>query len=50
MSQKDCWGTENRIKKDIELLTQDLQLDDKRKKVAGLKVEVDWLKKSKGFR
>ena len=35
-------------KKDIEILTQDL--DEERKKVAGLQVEIDRLKKSKGFR
>jgi len=35
-------------KKDIEILTQDL--DEERKKVAGLQVETDRLKKSKGFR
>ena len=35
-------------KKDVEILTQDL--DEERKKVAGLQVEIDRLKKSKGFR
>ena len=35
-------------KKDIDILTQDL--DGERKKVAGLEVEIDRLKKSKGFR
>ena len=35
-------------KKDVEILTSDL--DDERKKVAGLQVEIDRLKKSKGFR
>ena len=35
-------------KKDIEILTQDL--DEERKKVAGFQVEIDRLKKSKGFR
>ena len=35
-------------KKDVEILTQDL--DEERKKVAGLQVEIDRLKKTKGFR
>ena len=35
-------------KKDVEILTQDL--DEERKKLAGLQVEIDRLKKSKGFR
>ena len=35
-------------KKDVEILTSDL--DDERKKVAGLQVEIDRLKKSRGFR
>ena len=35
-------------KKDIEILTQDL--DEERKKVAGMQVEIDRLKKSREFR
>ena len=35
-------------KKDVEILTQDL--DEERKKVAGFQVEIDRLKKTKGFR
>ena len=46
--KKEVESLKSEYKKDIEILTQDL--DEERKKVAGLQVEIDRLKKSKGFR
>ena len=46
--KKEVESLKTDYKRDVDILTQDL--DEERKKVAGLQVEIDRLKKTKGFR